>query len=339
MHINILMKDIYPICMAIPENYCKFVDDIWQQQHFFIMQAIDNLNGPMESAIATLSGKDNLDGQLFVFSDIRDLALPGEPFKVMMPVFAVCTQGHASVKINLVDYEIDPEMMLSILPDHIIHGYSISPDFKGMFLSVSRQYIEKVSVDVHTLLPYVLDLKSSPMITLEKEEFEVLRTLYNELCKKIKNKTGYYDRNIIYHLLHAMLYEMLNVYLSRNRYSSTRRSRSEIIFHSFVHLVEQGFKVNRSVAYYANQLYITPKHLSVVVKSICGKTAGEWIDDYVMLSAKVLLSSSSKTVKEISAELNFANQSFFGKFFSQHAGMSPNKFRTLVNNNPNFIPE
>jgi AraC-like DNA-binding protein len=91
--------------------------------------------------------------------------------------------------------------------------------------------------------------------------------------------------------------------------------------------VERDFKIDRSVLYYADKLCITPKHLSAVVKAVSGHTAGDWIDKYVVLAAKVMLRSSSYTIQEISSDLNFSNQSFFGKYFKQHVGMSPSDFR------------
>ena len=69
------------------------------------------------------------------------------------------------------------------------------------------------------------------------------------------------------------------------------------------------------------------KHLSTVVKEISGKTAGEWIDSLVVLEAKALLKSSELSIQEIADELHFANQSFFGKYFKHHTGMSPKEYR------------
>ena len=72
---------------------------------------------------------------------------------------------------------------------------------------------------------------------------------------------------------------------------------------------------------------MTPKYLSLLVKNVSNRTAGEWIDNYVVLEAKALLSSSTLSIQEISDRLNFANQSFFGKYFKQHVGISPTEYR------------
>ena len=81
------------------------------------------------------------------------------------------------------------------------------------------------------------------------------------------------------------------------------------------------------MSFYADKMFLTAKHLSTVVKEISGKTVGEWIDELVILEAKALLNSSSMNIQEIADRLNFANQSFFGKYFKHYTGMSPKEYR------------
>lgn len=105
------------------------------------------------------------------------------------------------------------------------------------------------------------------------------------------------------------------------------RSRKEHIFERFYESLIESYQAERSVRFYADRLCLTPKHLSGVVKEVSGKTVGEWIDDFVILEAKALLNSSSLSIQEISDRLNFANQSFFGKYFKHYTGLSPKEYR------------
>ena len=105
------------------------------------------------------------------------------------------------------------------------------------------------------------------------------------------------------------------------------KSRKEYIFERFYESLVESYQSERSVKYYADQLCLTPKHLSGVVKEVSGKTVGEWIDELVVLEAKALLNSSSMNIQEIADRLNFANQSFFGKYFKHYTGMSPKEYR------------
>lgn len=271
--------------------------------------------------------KDNIDNDIFIFNDIHDISLPDNPIKLQMPIFAICTEGSGSLKINLKEYKVGPKTLITLLPDHIIQGYTISDDFKGLFVGVTLQCAEEILPDIHTLLPFVLNFKESPLISLTEEEVANISEFHAFLWNKIKTVKGFYAKRVVNHLLQSLLFETLNIYKNRNEIAPMRRSRNEEIYYSFFKLVEHDFKVNRSVAHYADKLCISPKHLSAVIKSVSGRTAGECIDNYVILAAKVLLRSSSQTIQEISSELNFANQSFFGKFFKHHVGISPTMYR------------
>lgn len=77
----------------------------------------------------------------------------------------------------------------------------------------------------------------------------------------------------------------------------------------------------------ADLLCVTPKYLSQVIRNVSGKLAGKWITDFVILEAKALLKGGKLTIQQIADNLNFANQSFFGRWFKDNVGMSPSEYR------------
>ena len=79
--------------------------------------------------------------------------------------------------------------------------------------------------------------------------------------------------------------------------------------------------------FYADKLCLTPKYLSSVIHEVSGKFAGEWIDDHVVTLAKSLLTSSMKTIQEISYDLNFTTPSSFTKYFKRITGDTPREYR------------
>lgn len=101
----------------------------------------------------------------------------------------------------------------------------------------------------------------------------------------------------------------------------------EKIFFDYVKMVEANFRSERRVNWYAKQMNITPKYLLEAVKTISHRTPNEWIDYYMVQELRVALKNSVKSIKEIAAELNFPNQSFMGKYFKDHVGVSPSAYR------------
>jgi AraC-like DNA-binding protein len=104
-------------------------------------------------------------------------------------------------------------------------------------------------------------------------------------------------------------------------------SRNDELTTTFIKLVEMNYTEHRELDFYAEQLNITNKHLSRVVKQTSGKSAMEWIEKHVILDAVSQLLSSNVSVKEIAYRLNFPSQYCFGKYFYRVVGVSPSAYR------------
>ena len=124
-----------------------------------------------------------------------------------------------------------------------------------------------------------------------------------------------------------MFYDMSNVIWRIEQNTTELHVRAEEIFSKFIQLLEQNFRSERRVSWYAQQLEITPKYLSETVKMASKRTPNEWIESYVVLELRVLLNNSTLNIKQITEKMNFANQSFLGKYFKEHVGVSPTEFR------------
>lgn len=142
-------------------------------------------------------------------------------------------------------------------------------------------------------------------------------------------KEHVYRKEVMQSLLLALFYDICNIFRRHQPIDGGKRSRKEELFGLFMRVVMENYKQERSVGFYADKLCVTAKYLSLVVKDVSGKSAGDWIDEYVILEAKALLKSSNMTIQEIADVLNFANQSFFGKYFKHHTGVSPKEYRKI----------
>lgn len=100
------------------------------------------------------------------------------------------------------------------------------------------------------------------------------------------------------------------------------------LYNRFMELLQKDFRRHRTIKYYAQKLNISPKYFSTLIKKVSGKTAGEWIDEYVMLEARALLKCRRYTIQQISDMLSFPNQSFFAKYFKAHTGYTPTQYQT-----------
>lgn len=170
----------------------------------------------------------------------------------------------------------------------------------------------------------------------EKQLSSVICTLENQQSsisfEELQYITGLEPYELIKHLCeltnrNRILIKINPLSVDGNSYSK----RANVIFSEFQHLLLLHFRTERSVNFYAEKLFITPKHLSAVVKDISGKKPKEWINNITLNEIKKKLLYSSESVKEIAYSLNFPNSSFFGKYFKIHIGISPTRYRSKSN--------
>lgn len=121
---------------------------------------------------------------------------------------------------------------------------------------------------------------------------------------------------------------VLILHTRNNAITTLKINRQQELTNRFLTMLTHSFKVEKRVQYYADALFVTARYLSQVIKQVTGKTAGEMIDEMVINEAKVLLSNQSFNVSQVANELQFSDQSFFGKFFKKKTGISPSVYRT-----------
>ncbi|MCK7553570.1 helix-turn-helix domain-containing protein [Chitinophaga sedimenti] len=96
---------------------------------------------------------------------------------------------------------------------------------------------------------------------------------------------------------------------------------------NFLELLEQHYKEQAAVEFYAAQLHVTPQYLNIACKKETGLTAGHCIRSRIVLEAKRMLTLTAQDVKEIAYELGFSDASYFSRFFRRYGGMPPLTFR------------
>ena len=262
-----------------------------------------------------------------IFADIKDMSLSSSPTSLNAACLTVCLKGWCKLELNLQQCEMREGMLGIILPDQIVLQRERSDDFSGSFIAVSRDFMDLVIPTMQQLFPMFFMIKERPCIAVTADELQAFEEYHSFLWSKVKLKDNPYRKEITQGLLMALFYEIYDIYQGHAVKERTPKSRKEDLFARFIRYVYEFYKEERSVSFYADKMFLTPKHLSTVVKEVSGKTAGEWIDSLVILEAKAMLKSSEQSIQEIADELHFANQSFFGKYFKHHTGFSPKEYR------------
>lgn len=267
-----------------------------------------------------------LDNDLLLTEHINEAPMPTEPRRMNFILIGLCTQGEVMYQLDTQKQVITPGDILIVSDRHVVDSYQHSSDMKGLCMMMSVSFFREIIKNVSDVSSLFLFSRQHPVMSLEPKEIETFKEYFQAIKQKIGDQENHFRKDLIKTLLLAMFYDLSNI-IYRVQNDDTPKKRAEIIFTKFIQLVEKNFKTERRVGWYAQKLNITPKYLSETVKIASRQTPNEWIDDYVIMELRVLLKNSTKNIKEITDELNFPNQSFLGKYFKEHVGMSPSQYR------------
>ncbi|MCH5244953.1 MAG: AraC family transcriptional regulator [Muribaculaceae bacterium] len=254
------------------------------------------------------------------------------PMRVDGLMFFLCRRGSMSIEVNLEKYKLNDNSLIGIGPDRIVSLDQVSAgQFDGYLFFLSRQFLEDTNIDLNILnvQPH-LNVDENPTMELDAGEAELTESLFKLVYTNTISNDPVYVRSISRVLVAALYYQIMQMRARRQKTvddNGKPRSRQLLYAHEFRQLVSKYHHRERSVSFYASRMFISPKYLSMVIKKTTGRSAAEWIDDYVILEAKNLLRFSGLNIQQIAYRLNFPNQSAFGKYFKHLTGMSPTAYQ------------
>lgn len=250
------------------------------------------------------------------------------PSKLLFTLIIFCTGGSIRMRMNLTEYELKANDVLVVLPNSIGEYVELSEDCQLAVIAYSGN---NFSVDINASSVQMLKLiTQNALFHFTKEELEDFLVIYRQMRKKIRNKDYvFFKREVLMSYMQVFFCDGYNRIAANNKLDRPHAdSRQQLLFEAFLGQVRKHYVRQRSIAFYADILCITPKYLSQVVYKVSGRYAGDWIRDYVILEAKAMLKSKKYTVQQVSEILNFPNASFFGKYFKGTVGCSPRKYQT-----------
>lgn len=281
-----------------------------------------NIQSIKENAPVNYIGND-----IIITDRIHKAPTNGQPHRMNFILLMLCTKGEFRFTIDTQEYSATKNNVIIISDRHVVENYHTSDDAEGMLIMLSVGFFYETVSNVSDISTLFLFSRNNHVVSLSQKEADIFKGYCDMLKNKIADTDNQFRRELSRTLILAMFYDMSNVIYRVQTKNDKKQNRADAIFTKFILLVEENYKTERRVGWYAEQLCITPKYLSETVKHVSRRTPNEWIDRYVTLEIRILLRNSTKSIKEIATDMCFPNQSFLGKYFKEHVGMSPSEYR------------
>ena len=244
------------------------------------------------------------------------------------------TEGRAQLEYDGHVVQLRKNDLFLYMAHSTANNFMASSDFNCRQIWLTRS--ELWNIEIYNLIS-VADmslLKLHPVVHLTDDDVKLCDTYFRLLCDRMKS-TFALTPDIVRSLLGTLMLELLSIMRRYLEQSVDEVRQQELnpslhkkrIIDDFMKLVEESDGRIRRVDEFATQLNVTPKYLSTILKEVMNRRPSTYIHLYTLKAIEYRLRFTDMTIQEISNDLNFPNPSFFGKYFKEHAGMTPLGYR------------
>jgi len=215
-----------------------------------------------------------------------------------------------------------------LVPPTVAHGFHFRPnETEGWVVSFTEDVAEALGDRSGAALARLRSVAATPVVPLaDPAEVERLSMLCRDLHEeRFLAREGF--RIAMRGLLALIAIEVVRLAVSRARSGMVTLRPADPVVEALRSLVEEHFRKERMLAFYAEKLAMTPDRLNDHVKRATGVTAGHLIRQRVLTEAKRQLVFTAQAIHEIAYDLAFSDPSHFARFFRKQTGTTPHEFR------------
>jgi len=235
------------------------------------------------------------------------------------------TKGSGSHSIDFVNFPVKAGQIYFMVPGQV-HDWNFKNVPDGFIVNFSEQYINALIADTRYLdqFSFFSGIAAQQVINIPVKAQPAVEQLLSTIISEAQGDKLQKDDMIRTALL--QLFILVNRSTNHEK-TTTAGNYNSLLLQNFRKLIDQQYKKLKLTKEYAALLYVTPNHLNALSKHVTGQSAGELIRDRVLLEAKRLLVNAQLNISEIARELDFADNSYFARFFKKYTGLTPDEFR------------
>ncbi len=257
---------------------------------------------------------------------IRLIKLPVPPIRSTNHTLIYLTDGEAVMTIGSDTYTIFKDECL-VVPAGQVFSFTNVDLNQGYLCNFHNDIIIGKFGKAELLKDFeFLRVWGNPRIRLGEQTSGFVLPLFKRLLLEY-TENGLTNLDIVQPYFIALLSEINRVYKPM---SISPQTNAVMITNQFKELLFSNLRTHHRVTDYASLLNITPNHLNKSVRTITSKSPTKWIDEAIVLEAKVLLHQSTLSISNVAAEVGIFDASYFSRLFKKYEGITPLAFRQMI---------
>ncbi|MGI6223108.1 MAG: helix-turn-helix domain-containing protein [Prevotella sp.] len=297
-----------------------------------MMQDNDISNRLFSNGTGVLGYQPEYQDDDIILIDNSKLFFGKKTLRTNFNLFVLCYEGSLSVTINDIPLKLSPTTLLRCPTEAVVSNPVLSDDFKYTALAITNRALQSYmrgNIYIWNLVIYKYKMYTMP---INEGDLTMLQKFYDLLRYSLDKSTTDDSPTFRKVIIKGLVETALNAFCFKmkpevNEAGDEPSLHSLDLFNQFLNSLQQSEVKRRTVEQYASELCISSKYLSDICKKHSGKTAKQWIQEYIMTDITYYLRSTNMSIKEISNMMGFPNSSFFCKYVKEHLHASPIEYR------------
>lgn len=223
-------------------------------------------------------------------------------------------------KIDFKTFSLNRGMICLLSPGQVHEMKEIK--CKGYVVVIPQElFLQIENRENASFAPFFYNPDNSHSIKIKENDMDVFLGIISLMEREYLKPE--YNINLIRNYLSAFLLNCLDYAQADGDYKFT--DRMAILLKE----INNNYISERNVAFYADKLCISAKHLNDLCRNSFAKSVSALIYERLSLEAKREIAFTDKDIREIAYELEFNDPSYFTRFFKKNVGMTPDEFRKI----------
>ena len=270
---------------------------------------------------------DYTDGELAIINNLT-FSSRMHATQIDMVFVVICSQGEFRFEMDGSEYMISKDDVFVGYPNAIYNHFETTPDLRCRLLCLTKSLLQEMLYPNQGIWNKTLFLKKHYIFHLSDQEVIMQNCMNTVLVYNLKSNKTTFRKEIIHSLVQCIIFELCRTLSTFVQTENTQETNQrKILFDRFISYLSASDVKKKPLSEYADKLCVSTRYLTMVCREVSGRTAYEWICDYVQNDVRFYLLHTNLSIKEIAVKLGFCNLSFFGKYVRENLGKSPSEFR------------
>lgn len=229
--------------------------------------------------------------------------------------------GAAEVELDE-QHSILPMPCILLVPEMCIHGFHMSKDIEGYVLTLASPLVRHLEQRLGVQAGILTHATCYPVSPTESLVGNLFHRLHDEYLTQRPGRELLMESTV-----GSILVWIYREALKQGEAPDRFQDKNDRYFLRFTDLLEEFFKTQRPIQFYAAEIGVTPARLNTLCRRLSGRTALQLLHERLLLEAKRNLTYTSMTISEVSFHLGFSEPAYFTRFFKRMTGQPPKDFR------------